>query len=259
MKKLLALILLAGALPLTALASSPLEGTWRIDWALTSPDLLDKYELKDGYYSCQTCAPAFRVKADGKDQPLSGFEGIDAISVSVKNDYQLRLLRKFKGAVVATEVLTVSDDGRHLKGMTYAGPEQEESGSADNVRLGDPVKGQHLISGVWIAPGLRQSERDSTFSYRMVEGRLELKGEDGESYSAPLDGSIVPLKGNPGANRVAVLKLSDRVISTQQFKGNDLVRTMQITVSSDGQLMSLNFQQHESSGNLIVRRVAPAR
>jgi hypothetical protein len=259
MKTLLALTFLTGALPLTALASFPLEGTWRVDWAMTSPDLLDKYELKDGYYSCLTCAPAFRVKADGQDQPLSGVEGIDSISVSVKNDYQLRLLRKLKGALVSSEIMIVSDDGRHLKGMTYSGPEQEESGSADNVRLGNPAKGQHLVSGVWVAPGLRQSERDSTLSYRMVEGRLELKGEDGESYSAPLDGSIVPLKGNPGANRVAVLKLSDRVISTQQFKDNDLVRTMQITVSSDGQLMSINFQEHEASGNLIVRRVAPAR
>ncbi|WP_447753995.1 hypothetical protein [Pseudomonas nicosulfuronedens] len=255
MKKLLALTFLAGALPLTALASSPLEGTWRIDWALTFPDMLDKYELKDGYYSCQTCTPPLRIKADGKDHPIQSLEGVDAMSATVKNDYQLRLQQKLKGVLVSTQIFTVSSDGRQFKGMSYLGPKKEELDSAEDVRVGEPIKGEHLISGVWASPGVRASDRDSTFSFRMVDGRLELKSDGGESYIAPLDGSIAPLKGNESANRVAVLKLSERVIKSQKFKGDALVQAMQITVTEDGQMMSLKFQEHGMDGNLIARRV----
>ena len=82
MKRLLVLAALA---PVMALASSAFDGTWKTDLhtfkATGKPDI---YELSGGMYACNSCAPAYKIKADGTDQPVpdTGFSdhGLDFLS-----------------------------------------------------------------------------------------------------------------------------------------------------------------------------------
>src|SRR5438309_814829 len=51
-------------------AQSALNGTWKVDMSKVDfskkPDV---FLLQNGMYECKTCTPAYKVKADGSDQP----------------------------------------------------------------------------------------------------------------------------------------------------------------------------------------------
>src|ERR1700674_1747957 len=68
MKGLLALALLS---PAIAIGKSPFDGTWktRLD-SLQFSGKPDVYELNNGMYDCKSCAPPYKIKADGSEQPV---------------------------------------------------------------------------------------------------------------------------------------------------------------------------------------------
>lgn len=260
MKRILLPMLVAGFLPLTASAESALEGSWRIDWPLAFPDLLDKFEVGDGYYDCQTCAPPIRVKADGKDHPVKGYKGFDSISVQVKNDYQVRIQKKKAGKAFESLIMSVSSDGKLLRYNSYSGSNQSIVEGSERTRLGEPIKGEHAVSGVWVAQGMEQSAADSTFHYRIDNGQLSVTMDNGESYTAPLDGSFVPYSGSQEIDRVSVRQLAERVLNIQLYKGETFVQAMQVSATEDGQALSIHFVMPDMAmtGNLIARKITLA-
>ena len=60
-----ALLLLPGA----ALAGSAFDGTWKLrpDSAKVTGKA-DHFQVLDGMYTCSSCVPEIKVKADGSDQ-----------------------------------------------------------------------------------------------------------------------------------------------------------------------------------------------
>ena len=67
MKKLYFFVAFAALfVPKLAVAQSVFDGTWKID--MNKVDFSkkpDEFVLKNGMYSCKTCAPPYEVKADG--------------------------------------------------------------------------------------------------------------------------------------------------------------------------------------------------
>jgi len=53
-------------LPMTLLAQSPFDGTWKTN--LLSPAVAKPfvYSVNSGMYDCQSCSPKINVKADGR-------------------------------------------------------------------------------------------------------------------------------------------------------------------------------------------------
>ena len=74
MKRILLLVAFAVPLiPLPAMPQSVFDGTWKIDLnKVDFPKNPDVLLLENGKYSCKTCAPAYEIKADGTDQPVTG-------------------------------------------------------------------------------------------------------------------------------------------------------------------------------------------
>ncbi len=70
--------------PAVALASSSLDGTWkgRADSVKVSgkPDTL---VVAEGMYTCSSCVPEIRIKADGTDQKVTGHEYYDTVAVKI--------------------------------------------------------------------------------------------------------------------------------------------------------------------------------
>ncbi|QRY79959.1 hypothetical protein JVX91_02240 [Pseudomonas sp. PDNC002] len=243
-----------GLLPFAASASEALEGSWNIDWSLTFPDLLDRFEVRDGYYACLTCAPEIRIRADGKDHPIRGYPDFDSLAVQIKDDHQLRTEKKLAGKLVETVVMTVSNDGNLMRYNSYTGAGQGDVQGGDRIRLGQAVSGVHALTGTWITQGMSQPKADSGFSYHFTDGQLAVRMSNGEAYEAPLDGTRVPYRGSQEINQVSVRQLSDRVLNIQLFKNDAFVRQMQVTASEDGEAMSIYFVSYAMSGNLIARR-----
>jgi hypothetical protein len=69
--RILCVALLLGALP--ALAAEPFTGTWKLDVASAKfSQKPGRYEIANGNFKCVTCDPPVTVKADGRDQAVSG-------------------------------------------------------------------------------------------------------------------------------------------------------------------------------------------
>ena len=93
MKRLLFLVPIGALLfaPAVLTAQSALNGTWKVDmnkvdWS-KKPDV---YLLQGGMYSCQTCTPAYTVKADGKDQTVTGHPYFNSIAIKVVSDHEIQ-------------------------------------------------------------------------------------------------------------------------------------------------------------------------
>src|SRR5215469_16130113 len=109
MKKWFLLFALAALLiPTLASAQSPFDGTWKIDMnKVDFPKKPDEYLLQNGVYACKTCAPPYKIKADGSDQPVTGHPYLDAVVIKAVNDHEIEETDKKAGNVVATSTSTV--------------------------------------------------------------------------------------------------------------------------------------------------------
>jgi hypothetical protein len=71
MKKLFLAVLLFA--PAVVFAQSPFDGTWMTKLSTAQlPTKPDVYSLNNNMYECLTCVPKVSVKADGKDQKVTG-------------------------------------------------------------------------------------------------------------------------------------------------------------------------------------------
>jgi len=60
-------------LPAAALAHGALDGTWKTNVeSLQMTGKPDNYLLADGEYTCSSCSPELKVKADGAPHKVSG-------------------------------------------------------------------------------------------------------------------------------------------------------------------------------------------
>ena len=108
MKGLFALALL---LPVMSLAKSPLDGTWMTNVkSVTTTGKPDVYDISNGMYSCSSCVPAYKIKADGSDQPVPGHDYLDHEAVKVVNATTVEFTDKKAGKVMQT----VSADGKSI-------------------------------------------------------------------------------------------------------------------------------------------------
>ena len=103
--------------PAVAFAASPFDGTWK-----TLPESMKvtgkAYQLQvlDGVYTCAHCVPEVKVKADGKDHPVTRHDYYDTVAVVVVSPSAIRVVQKFKGKRTGSVELTASIDGKTLTG-----------------------------------------------------------------------------------------------------------------------------------------------
>ena len=131
MKKVLVVAVFA-LMPAMVAAQSPFDGTWKTDVAsIDFPAKPSVYVFKDGMYECKTCATKILVKTDGKDQKIEGSPYADTLAVKIIDKYNLEMVSKKAGKVVAKRKIAVSTDGNSMM-ITY------ENSSAVNKEV---VKG----------------------------------------------------------------------------------------------------------------------
>jgi len=81
MKRLVPTLLLV---PATALAGSAFDGTWKSNLeSVKTTGKPDVYLLADGEYTCSSCSPELKVKADGAEHKVSGHAYYDTVMVKV--------------------------------------------------------------------------------------------------------------------------------------------------------------------------------
>jgi len=236
MKKLLLVALpIVLLMPVLTKAQSDFDGTWKIDLnKAIMPDKPEVFLLQRGNYQCKTCVPVINVKADGEDHSVPGNPSYDAISVKILGDQGFERIEKQKGKTVATSRMTVSPDG------ATATVEFTDSSNTDPVTYKETVTrqgkakrpgGAPAISGSWRISKIESiSDNGLLLTFKVDGDSLNMNTPAGQSYSAKLDGTDAPYKGNSGINGVSVMRLGKGTVEETDKRDGKAVRVTRLMV-----------------------------
>src|SRR5712691_3814595 len=241
----LAVSLMVGLLiPAMAMAQSAFDGTWKFDLKTAKfPEKPDVYLLQDGMYHCKTCAPPVDVKADGQDQKVSGHPYYDMVSIKVVDDRTIEETDKKNGKVVATSKTSLSADGNTLmfeftdSSNTNADP---VTGKGEETRVAKGPAGSHAISGSWRASKMDAvSDNGLLFTYKVAGDSLTMTSPTGQSYTAKLDGTDAPFKGDPGTTSVSVKKMDKNTMEETDKRDGKVISVSRMTLTADAKSMTI--------------------
>jgi hypothetical protein len=245
MKKLLWIGLLVSLfVPGVATAQSAFDGTWKFNPNPTeAPKKPDVFLLQDGMYQCKTCVPPVNVKADGQDQKVSGNPYHDSVSIKVIDDHTIEETDKKDGKIVSTSKQTVSPDGNTAtfefsdSSATNGDP---VTGKGEATRVAKGPAGSHAISGSWKFGKMEDLSANALLMTFKVEGdTLTMSNPTGQGYTAKLDGTDAPYKGDPGTTSVSVKKLGKNTIEETDKRDGKVIGIDRMTVGPDGKTMTI--------------------
>ena len=247
MKKLFLIAALAALMPLLAAAQSALDGTWKMDTnKIGFPKEPDVFLLQDGMYECKTCAPPYKVKADGNDQSVSGHPYFDSVAIKVVNDHQIEETDKKAGKVVSTSTSTVSSDGNTMKFVfsdssnTNGGPPVTGKGEATRVAKGPA--GSNAVSGSWRTTKLEGlSDNGTNWTYKVSGDEINMTNPTGQSYTAKLNGTDAPMKGDPGVTSVSVKMIGKDTLEETDKRDGKVIGVFKMTVAADGKTAKASY------------------
>jgi hypothetical protein len=230
--------------PAMAMAQSSFDGTWKGDLKATKyPEKPDVLLLQDGMYHCKTCVPPVNVKANGQDQKVNGDPYSDTVSIMVVDDRTIEGTNKKNGKIVATWKTWVSADGNTMMNEftdsnTNADP---VTGKSEAKRVAKGPVGSHTISGSWRTTKMDSySDNGMTVTYKVSGDSLSMSTPTGQSYTAKLDGTDAPFKGDPGVTSVSVKRVDKNTIVETDKRDGKVISVWRNTVSADGKTMTLN-------------------
>jgi hypothetical protein len=237
-------VALVSLLPVLAMAQSAFDGTWKVDLSkVQMPKKPDVLVLKGGVYQCKTCAPAITVKADGNDHSVSGHPYFDTVAIKVVDDHTIQETDKKAGKVVATSTLTVAADG---KTATVDFTDSSDSnaapitGKATMARVAAGPAGAHSISGAWRNASIQTlSDNGLVLTYKVDGDHLRMTTQTGQSYTAKMDGTEAPYKGDPGITTVTVMKTSANAFTETDKRNGKPISVAEVKVAPDGKTMDV--------------------
>jgi hypothetical protein len=238
---LLALLLV----PVGAMAQSPFDGTWKWDPSSVQwPEKPDAFLLQNGMYECKSCVPPVNIKADGTDQKVTGDPYSDTLGVKVIDDHNIESTSKKAGKVVGTAKMSVSSDGDTLTiNWTDSGQPSggTQTGTNTEKRVAKGPAGGNLISGSWRTEKENASAGALTWTYKMNGNELAMTTTTGQSYTAKLDGTDAPFKGDPGVTSISVKLLGKDTLEETRKRDGKVIYTLEMTVSADSKTMKWIF------------------
>jgi hypothetical protein len=232
-------------LPVLGWTASPLDGTWKADLDQTHwPAKPDVFLLQNGSYACRTCVPQYTVKADGRDQPVTGHPYYDAVNIAIIDERTVLKSARRQGKTVINEKFTVQEDGNTAideitdSSATNSAPLVAKS-ELRRVSAGPP--GSHAISGSWRTLKVESSANSITVTFKMSSDTVTMTSPMGQAYTARLDGTETPYIGDPGTTSVSVRKLSDNTIEETDRRGGAVVTVIRWSIDSDGRTLHVRF------------------
>jgi hypothetical protein len=227
--------------PAAAFASSAFDGTWkaRVD-SLKVTGKPDVFVIADGMYTCTSCSPQIKVKADGTDQKVSGHDYYDSVAVKIVDPHTVEITNKRAGKVVGTNSLAVSGDGAILEGkFTDYNGAKPATGSYTEKRVAAAPTGAHAVSGSWQQNSLSEGNDALTVvSYKMGSDGLTMQS-NGQSYDAKFDGKEYPIAGDPGHTSVTLKKVDANTVEETDHRGGKVTDEIRLATSKDGKTLEV--------------------
>lgn len=247
--------------PALAMAQSPFDGTWKTDLSNAQfshkPDV---YLLQNGMYQCKTCVPPINIKADGQNQKVTGHPYFDTMSIKVVDDRTIEETDKKDGKTVTTSKMTVSADGKTAtfefndSSATNADP---VTGSGEMTRVAKGPAGSNAISGSWRTTKMtNMSANGLTITFKVEDGSLSMSTPTGQSYTAKLDGTEAPYKGDPGTSSVSVKSMGKNTIIETDKRDGKVIGVNHMSVSADGKTLTASHDDklHGSTSKFVLTK-----
>jgi hypothetical protein len=242
MKKLaltLSILLLA---PVIALAQSAFDGTWKVDLGKAQmPKKPNVFLLQYGRYQCKSCVPPIDIKADGQDHQVTGSPYIDTASVTVVDDHTIEETDKKGAKTVGTSKTVVAPDGKMATfefSDSSATTGDPVTGKGEMTRVAAGPVGSHAISGSWRASKMENiSDNGITITYKVEGDTLNMSSPTGQSYSAKMDGTEAPFKGDPGTTAVSVKRTGKNAFEETDKRDGKVTTVVRASVDPDGKTM----------------------
>ena len=229
-----ALIVLAT--PVASKGQSSFNGTWKVDFDSAMPRKVNVWLLQNGTYKCTSCDPTIEVRADGKDQPVNG-QQYDTISVKIVDPRTVEEIEKKNGQVVSNEKFTVSMDGN-------TATDEFGNWKLSMRRVAKAPSGAHELSGSWQPLKMESiSDRELLVTYSLEDETLRMTRPTGQSYTAKLDGTDAPYKGDPDANSVALKRIDKNTIEETTKLDGKAVSVTRMVVASDRKSMTVSVRE----------------
>ena len=248
-------------LPALTLAQSALIGTWKADLSNAQmPTKPNQYLLAHGVYHCQTCVPAYAVKADGQDHAVTGHPYYDSVSITVVDPNTIEEVDKKGGKTVTTSKTIISSDGSTLMFEFSDGSNSNGApvvGKGEATRVTSGPAGSHVISGSWRTTKFtNMSDNGLLVTYSLSGSMLKMTAPTGQSYNAPVDGTDSPFMGDPGQNMVSIKRVDDNTVNETDKLDGKVIGTEHISVSADGKTMTVAFKDelHGTSGSYTAMK-----
>ena len=179
-----------------------------------------------------------KIKADGQDQTVTGHPYFDTSAMKVISDHEIEDTDKKNGKTVATSKMTVSPDGNTL---TFEFNDSSNSNGAPVVGKGEEIRvakgpaGSNAISGSWRMVKMETvSDNAITWTYKVNGDELTMTTPTGQSYTAKLDGTEAPYKGDPGTTSVSVKQMGKDTIEETDKRDGKVITVFKMTLEPDG-------------------------
>jgi hypothetical protein len=242
-------IVIAGLLlaPAAALAASAFDGTWktRLDTVKVTGKA-DTFAVVDGMYTCSSCVPPIKVKADGTDQKVTGHAYYDTVAIVVVSPNSIERITKKGGKQAGSTTLTVSSDGNTLNGQfkDYTGAQVATGSFSESRRAPGPV-GSNGVSGSW-QPNQISNANDTatTIVYQMTDAQFSSHW-NGQSYNAKFDGKKYPVHGDPGHTLVSLKRLDANTVQETDYRAGKVTDEIHIAAAADGKTLSVTDKDVE--------------
>lgn len=256
MRKFMLLLLLV---PVLSWAQSAFDGTWKADASSAKMESKpDVYVLQNGMYECKTCVPPYKVKADGTDQKVTGHPYFDSIAVKAVDDNHVTESWSKNGKKEGSQDFVVSDGGQTMtvKFTDNSAPNGTPvEGSAVMKRVAAGPAGANAISGSWEQQSFNANDAAMTFTINVTGDTLTVSSPTGTGYTAKMDGTEAPYKGDPGITSVSVKKLGPNKIEETDKRDGKTINVTTMTV--DGNKMTIDNvdKLHGGTSKIVANKV----
>jgi len=245
--------------PALAWAGSPFDGTWVFKEDTAKQDEKPYVlSLANGVWSNPNVVPPIKVKADGKDQPVTGHAYYDMVVVRSLGPDSVEITYKKGGKVTSTSTFSVSADGKTLtQKWTDLTGTQPVSGQFLLERVGKAPAGEQAVSGSWRAlKVVEMSAAGRTVTYQRTADGLSMKSPTGQSYEAKFDGKEYPIVGDPGGTMVSLKSVDANTIVETDKRMGKIVEVDRMTVAADGKSMKFEWEETEThrKGSFVMEK-----
>jgi hypothetical protein len=236
-----------------AMAQSAFDGVWKAEPTESdTPREPEVYLLHGDTYRCTTCDPPLDIRADGRDQKITGEPCYDTVSLQVVDNRTTMETDKRGGKTVGSSKMTVSSDGKSAtidwKGScNINGDVVRETFILRRVTKGP--HGSHSVSGSWqIVKRVNMSENAMIATLKLEGDAFSFSDPTGQGYTAKLDGTETPVKGDLSNTMVSVKRIGEDTIEETDKHDGKVVEVTRFTVSADGKTMTVSLENKVKGG-----------